>query len=87
MRHDHRRRQDSDLPVAHEPPAAEPAGGDQRMPTRETANELARLRAMAESSTDPVERHRILADIQDRFGNQVASETIAQLRVGEEEDA
>jgi hypothetical protein len=87
MRHDHRKRQGSDMPSVHRSTGADLAAEDEMAPTRGAARDLARLRAMAASTSDPLERQTLIAEIQDRFGNAAARSTVERLRAGTEEDA
>lgn len=86
MRRSYRRQHDSEMLIVHKPPEAELATADEAAPTREAAGELARIRAMVAATSDPAEREVLLAEIQDRFGNEATRETIARLRGSAEEE-
>ncbi len=84
MRRDYRKRHDSEMLAVRKPPGPGRSTADEAARTREAAEELARLRAMVASTSDPAERKVLLAELQDRFGNEAARETIARLRAGAE---
>ena len=87
MRHKYRRRPESEMLVVHRPPAAELATEDENAPTREARVELARLRASVIETSDRAEREALLAEIQDRFGNEAARATVARMRAGSEDES
>lgn len=80
MRRMYRRRNRTEMLVVHKPPKAELVTEDETAPTREAAAELARMRARVMATSDPAEREALLAEIQDRFGNEAARETVERLR-------
>lgn len=80
MRHDHKRQNDSDLPAVTKKSQVEKSPNDERASSREGARELTQMRNRAIASTDQSERESLINEIQDRFGNQAAQETIASLR-------
>jgi hypothetical protein len=73
--------------VVHKPPTAELVTEDEDAPTREAAEELAHMRAMVVATSDPAGREALLAEIQERFGNEAARETIARLRAAAGDEA